>query len=65
MLRDHQIQCYCPFRAGTFSFKNLAINIPKIGGFAGAFVKVRVSIVLLALFIQLSVLFWLWLGRLA
>ncbi|XP_048775360.2 ganglioside GM2 activator-like isoform X1 [Ostrea edulis] len=41
MLRDHQIQCYCPFHAGTFSFKNLAINIPKIGGFAGAFVKVR------------------------
>lgn len=44
MLRDYKIQCYCPFRAGTFSFKNLAVNIPKIGGFAGAFVKVRVSI---------------------
>ena len=44
MLRGYKIPCYCPFRAGNFSVKNLAVNIPKIGGFAGAFVKVRVSI---------------------
>jgi hypothetical protein len=43
-LRHLDIQCYCPFHAGVFSVKNLAVNIPKIGGYAGSFVKVRVSI---------------------
>lgn len=49
-LRHLDIQCYCPFRAGAFSVKNLAVNIPKIGGYAGSFVKVRVSILLDLLF---------------
>ncbi|XP_069130901.1 ganglioside GM2 activator-like isoform X1 [Argopecten irradians] len=40
-LRNFNIQCHCPFQAGEFNFKDLALNIPKIGGFAGAFVKVR------------------------
>lgn len=38
-LRHLDIQCYCPFHAGVFSVKNLAVNIPKIGGYAGSFVK--------------------------
>ncbi|CAG2256765.1 ganglioside GM2 activator-like isoform X1 [Mytilus galloprovincialis] len=40
-LRHLDIQCYCPFHAGVFSVKNLAVNIPRIGGYAGSFVKVR------------------------
>ncbi|KAJ8297514.1 hypothetical protein KUTeg_024045 [Tegillarca granosa] len=38
-LRPFNVQCYCPFKAGVFNIKDLAVNIPKIGGHAGAFIK--------------------------
>ncbi|KAL5011483.1 hypothetical protein ScPMuIL_010034 [Solemya velum] len=38
-LRHHRLRCHCPFLAGDFSFKDIPLNIPKIGGFAGAFVN--------------------------
>ncbi|KAK3100685.1 hypothetical protein FSP39_023796 [Pinctada imbricata] len=38
-IRKYKLPCYCPFQAGEFRVKDLAINIPKIGGYAGALVK--------------------------
>ncbi|KAL3878934.1 hypothetical protein ACJMK2_031258 [Sinanodonta woodiana] len=40
--KQYNIQCYCPFQAGDFSLRNLPLNIPKIGGFAGAFVIITI-----------------------
>ena len=42
-LRNYGVQCSCPFKAGPFSVRNLPLNIPKVRGFARAFIRVRVS----------------------
>ncbi|XP_052797043.1 ganglioside GM2 activator-like isoform X2 [Mya arenaria] len=38
-LRQYGLQCSCPFKSGEFNVKNLPLNIPKIRGFARAFIR--------------------------
>ena len=42
-LKQYGLQCHCPFKSGEFQVRNLPLNIPKIHGFARAFIRVRVS----------------------
>ena len=45
-LKQYGLQCHCPFKSGEFQVRNLPLNIPKIHGFARAFIRVRVSLFL-------------------
>ncbi|KAL4230947.1 Ganglioside GM2 activator [Mactra antiquata] len=38
-LKQYGLQCNCPFRAGEFNVRNLPLNIPKVRGFARAFIR--------------------------
>ncbi|KAK7097360.1 hypothetical protein V1264_004351 [Littorina saxatilis] len=35
-LRQHGLQCHCPFHAGHFSVQDLPLNVPKVQGYAGS-----------------------------
>ncbi|XP_064609421.1 ganglioside GM2 activator-like [Liolophura sinensis] len=38
VLVKQRIPCHCPFREGKYSVRNLAINLPKVVGFAAMFI---------------------------
>ncbi|XP_052282673.1 ganglioside GM2 activator-like isoform X2 [Dreissena polymorpha] len=38
-LKQYGVQCSCPFKAGEINVKNLPLNIPKVRGFAQAFIR--------------------------
>ncbi|XP_060590967.1 ganglioside GM2 activator-like isoform X1 [Ruditapes philippinarum] len=40
-IKQYGVQCSCPFKAGEFNVRNLPLNIPKVRGFARAFIRVR------------------------
>ena len=39
-LRQHGLQCHCPFQAGYFSVQDLPLNVPKVHGYAGSLLNV-------------------------